>query len=343
MDSLPPTLPETTITNISNKKSNSHDSNNDTVYQCQECQQSLPRSKFAKKLFSTSKNPRHEQNSSSALVLPKKLICKQCQKTITAKRCHQPPPKKIKQGRISSSGTIRRPNNFGYCAYIDRVFSLRCFRDIVDLQVFQSAKDISESFCALNAALRHGKNLPYKDILCLVIGDGVTPRTAVLVAFLTKGWDCISIDPALKSKWTDSTLSPVQNMIGYAGTLENFVLDPTTDQIPFSASPNHNQTPNKNKWKHIVMLCVHSHARFRGHATVAKIRAKFGKLPTTIVSLPCCPKFRHVHDIGIPPHVKYDDDCVFSACRSVDVWNFGCRPKIQPPPTSQTYCGIIQE
>jgi hypothetical protein len=74
--------------------------------------------------------------------------------------------------------------------------------------------------------------------------------------------------------------------------------------------------------KHVVLLCVHSHARFRGISTIDAIRARYHNVPTTLVSLPCCPKFRHLGDIGRPPDVKYDDDCVFSACRTVDVWNF---------------------
>ena len=101
------------------------------------------------------------------------------------------------------------------------------------------------------------------------------------------------------------------------------------------------------------MLCVHSHARFIEEASIENIRLLYASQkeniddisdgvyigrnvqsdsskttgtnfilpPTTIVSLPCCPTFRHVRDIGVPPDLKYDDDCVFSACRSVEVWN----------------------
>ncbi len=46
--------------------------------------------------------------------------------------------------------------NWGYTTYLDRVFGLRCFGDLVRLQVYPDAKDISESYGALQAALRYG-------------------------------------------------------------------------------------------------------------------------------------------------------------------------------------------
>ena len=313
------------------------------VYKCIECKQKLPKGSFPRKLFSAPiSSENNHANQEKWVPISQNLTCKFCRKTATAKRCQQPLPKRKKEGKVAESGTTRRPNNFGYCNYVDKLFGMNCFRDIVLLDVFNSAKDVSESMGALQAALRHG-NLPPKSrvekelmkdsidtdnersgskVLCLVIGDGNTPRTAVLASFLTRGWDCVSIDPALTDKWKNNR--SVDGMLGYQGTLEEFVIDSTTDRFPFGdkiQNSSEYQTP-VNSWEHIVMLCVHSHARFRGEATVDKIRKKFNNLPTTIVSLPCCPRFRHIHDIGIPPHKKYQDDCVFSACRTVDVWNF---------------------
>lgn len=62
-------------------------------------------------------------------------------------------------------------NNWGYTTYLDRVFGLNCFevrrflfvmtrrfkshsQELVRLRVFPDAKDISESFGAIEAALR---------------------------------------------------------------------------------------------------------------------------------------------------------------------------------------------
>jgi hypothetical protein len=236
-----------------------------------------------------------------------------------ANRIRVPPPKPILRGRKAESGITRKPNNFGYCNYIDKLFALDCFPDIVASGAFTTAKDVSESMAALQAATFRGTMTRKKDdqenVLCLSIGDGSTPRSAVLVAFLKRGWRSISIDPALKPEWEGNHAS-IRDLYGFCGTLEEFV---TTRAV----MPPGNYSPPD----HIVLLCVHSHARFVGSASVANIQALYGggangAVPMTIVSLPCCAKFRHVGDIGRPPDVQYDDDCVFSACRTVEVWNF---------------------
>ena len=238
------------------------------------------------------------------MILDRPPTCTHCRKTVQAERVKVPPPRPILRGRKADSGVTRKPNNFGYCNYVDKLFGLDCFKEIVACGAFTTAKDVSESMAALQAASHHGNIQDAKNVLCLSIGDGSTPRSAVLVAFL-KGWRSISIDPALKPEWKGSH-ETVRGLLGFSGTLEEFMETSTTEHTH----------------DHVVLLCVHSHARFVQSATVSKIRARYGNTPMTIVSLPCCAKFRHVADIGRPPDIKYDDDCVFSACRTVEVWNF---------------------
>ena len=247
-------------------------------------------------------------------------------------------PKSSTSSRYADSGLRRRPNNFGYCNYIDHLFSLKCFPDIVNLKVFTTAKDVSESMAAIHAASRHGiqllikstdnkgdddynKNSSNDDVLCLCIGDGSTPRTAVLAAFL-KGWNCISIDPNLALEWHGPHPS-VRNLTGYVGTIESFVQDLQQQQHEREGNNNNNNSnPQRmGRPRHLILLCVHSHAQFRNTCKLSNIRALYGSPLTTLVSIPCCPKFRHVKDIGRNPDVKYDDDCIFSACRTVYVWN----------------------
>lgn len=277
---------------------------------CGVCQQNRERALF----------PRNEYMSHDDGRQP---TCTHCRKTIQANRIRVPPPKPILRGRKAESGITRKPNNFGYCNYIDKLFGLDCFPDIVACGAFTTAKDVSESMAALQAATFHGtlrnsKNAQPQNVLCLSIGDGSTPRSAVLVAFLKKGlWRSVSIDPALKPEWNGDHAS-IRGLTGFCGTLEEFVAatQMTSHRV---ATDNRPVQPD-----HIVLLCVHSHARFVGSASVSSIRALYGgdTVPMTIVSLPCCAKFRHVGDIGRPPDVQYDDDCVFSACRTVEVWNF---------------------
>jgi hypothetical protein len=53
------------------------------------------------------------------------------------------------------TGTKLRPRNWGFTTYLDRLFGMRCFLDIMQLGVFPDAKDISESMGALQAATVH--------------------------------------------------------------------------------------------------------------------------------------------------------------------------------------------
>jgi hypothetical protein len=239
------------------------------------------------------------------------ITCQQCRRNQTAKRCKQPTKTDVKQGRRSESGIKRRPNNFGYCNYLDQLFSMKCFHDIVALQVFTSAKDISESMAAIQAASQHGL-IPKHDkkcrVKCLCIGDGSTPRTAALACFIKK-WDCVSIDPALKPDWKGDDPKSIRGLIGFAGKVEEFASNSTLD--------------SSESYDYLVLICVHSHARLIGAASMENIRAKYNiNIPTTLVSMPCCPKFRSHTDIGRKPDLEYEDDCVFSACRKVEVWNF---------------------
>lgn len=341
------------------------------LYQCGKCQTMLGRHLFPKKMFrklilgdgGTGKKTADERTNDQEL-----LVCHQCRKIKTANRCKQTPPKLLKHDSTrADSGTRRRPNNFGYCDYVDKLFGMDCFAShIAPLKVFTSAKDVSESMAAIQAVFRHGQiSEPTPDrpggILCLCIGDGCTPRTALLVAFLAKQtdlWECVSIDPVLSEEWSVSGSSSeydgastrgVRGLHCYKGTLKEFLEDDNRPPSRQQETDSQQQQQQHQRWRHLVLVCVHSHARFIEEASIENIRSVYSSemsgrsgdnatesrkrnvlLATTIVSLPCCPTFRHVRDIGVPPTLKYDDDCVFSACRSVEVWNLPEKEKGDP-------------
>ena len=206
------------------------------------------------------------------------------------------------------------------------LFGMKCFPDLVSLGVFRSAKDVSESMAVLQGVTRHGNfNLASKsNVLCLCIGDGCTPRTAVLACYL-QGWTCVSIDPALNEEWSGNNPKDVVGLTGYRGTLAQF-FDETDPSLVRPSSSASESSPSSKPYQHLILLCVHSHARFIGSVTVSRIRDCYDNVATTICSLPCCPKFRHKGDIGREPDTYYDDDCVFSAMRKVEIWNIeeGC-------------------
>jgi len=307
-----------------------------TILICQVCNQSLPIHLFPKKKFAN-KNKKQKTKSTNDVGSTNDIgsttngtsndtaniiCCRQCKKNQTAARCKQPTKPQTKQGRKNlDSGMKRRPNNFGYCNYLDQLFSLDCFPDIVNLKAFTSAKDVSESMAAIQAATQHGllkddssKNSK-KKIKCLCIGDGATPRTAVLGCFLKK-WNCISIDPALHKEWHGIEPKGVRGLIGYRGTLEEYLMQMN------NTDDNTNNDKEEEVYDHLILLCVHSHARLIGNASISNIMNLYDNIPSTLVSLPCCPKFRSTKDIGRVPDVCYEDDCVFSMCRRVEVWNF---------------------
>ena len=305
---------------------------------CEVCNQSLPTHLFPKKKFAN-KNKKQKTKSTNDVVSDTTdtndigsssvnnstnniiICCRQCKKNQTAARCKQPTKPQTKQGRKNlDSGVKRRPNNFGYCNYLDQLFSLDCFPDIINLKAFTSAKDVSESMAAIQAATQHGlmkedssNKKRKKKIKCLCIGDGSTPRTAVLGCFLKK-WNCISIDPALHEEWHGIEPKGVRGLIGYGGTLEEYLMQMNNDGTK--------NDKEEEVYDHLILLCVHSHARLIGNASISNIMNLYDNVPTTLISLPCCPKFRSTKDIGRVPDVCYDDDCVFSMCRRVEVWNF---------------------
>ena len=250
---------------------------------CGVCHESLPRHLFQKKEYRlTDRSP----------------TCHKCKRTMTANRTKQKPPPSqgTLQGRVADSGMVRRPNNFGHCDYIDMLFGMECFPDLVSLGVFRSAKDVSESMAVLQGVTRHGNfhSKSKSNFLCLCIGDGCTPRTAVLACFL-QGWTCVSIDPALNEEWSGSNPKDVVGLTGYRprGTLADFFNNETDPSLIHPQSSPLSSTSSKPyMYQHLILLCVHSHARFIGSVTVSRIRSCYDNVATTICSLPCCPKFR---------------------------------------------------
>ena len=45
-------------------------------------------------------------------------------------------------------------------------------------------------------------------------------------------------------------------------------------------------------------------------------------MPTTLVVIPCCPGFGVEKDVGRRPERSYEDYCIFSGKRRVEIWNW---------------------
>lgn len=255
-----------------------------------------------------------------------------------------------------------RPTHIADCKYIDAVLSMPCYPKLNSMELFASSKDVSVSMAALDAVKLYGtmdaeyfvahdgegkKVIPRsmkkknasgndaptainpKSIMCLVIGEGSLPRTAVLAA-LHYGWTTLSIDPTLDEDW-DGYQDDVPNYTGYSGTISEFMSDEYTESL-------FEMDNSQSSVKHLVIIGVQmtkDEMRLKGHSNINEIRARYDDIPTTLVSMSplrkatLAPKRRDGQcgsklekDVGYEPNCSYIDEGVFSVCRLVEVWNF---------------------
>mmetsp|Transcript_25686 Transcript_25686/g.68684 ORF Transcript_25686/g.68684 Transcript_25686/m.68684 type:complete len:245 (-) Transcript_25686:136-870(-) len=174
---------------------------------------------------------------------------------------------------------------------------------------------MSESFAAITAISKYSEMGPdatvTEGVLCLAVGDGSTPRTAGLAAFITR-WTCVSIDPSLRSEWTGTNPKQVERLFGFAGKFEEWVPEKLQEAASLARG--------NSALKHLVILCVHSHNRFTGAADITTIRDCLGNPPTTLVSIPCCHLSNPQTDLKRLPDASFEDFAMFSMCRTVNIW-----------------------
>ena len=187
---------------------------------------------------------------------------------------------------------IRRPS----LRYMDEFIGLNCASDLLRFAVFPNAKEITESFACFRAAVGCFGGMPScsrDDITAIVVGDGVSPRTAILFSLRTR-WTAISIDPLLRPKWTGLEPSGVRRLEGIA---------------------KHVQHTGKRSFKgDLVLVFPHSHA-----PTADALERFTCSGERHVVWLPCCvpPAFP---DRPSPDH-SYADYGIWSPQRTVEIWN----------------------
>lgn len=266
-------------------------------------------------------------------------------------------------GQQYGGGEEDRPANVADCKYIDAMLRLPSYLNLNAYGIFQSSEEVSISMAVLEAVRLYGtleqaffiphdtEGLPAKSrkpnprsmlqtdqpvvemesvnpksIVCLVLGEGRTPRTAVLCA-VHYGWTSYSIDPFLAEGW-DGYHEDIKGFTGYSGTLADFV-DNTEDSII--------EMQNQSV-KHLVIIAIQKkkdQVRLKGDGNIMEIRARYNDVPTTLVSISpvrkatLAPKRRSGQyvsklekDIGYDPNCSYIDGGVFSDCRLMEVWNF---------------------
>lgn len=152
--------------------------------------------------------------------------------------------------------------------YLQRFFSLNSLEEMARYKLFPNIKEITESMsmfcCVMNVIpklLPEGsweRSLEKSHVV--VCGDGHTPRTAGLFAFLTKA-ECYSIDPQMREK----DYSGIRRLDVRRDIIENFKLKIPDDEVVYILMP-HSHAPiqetwdsvtAKNKWLITMPCCRH--------------------------------------------------------------------------------------
>lgn len=164
-------------------------------------------------------------------------------------------------------------------------------------------------------------------VLCLVVGEGSEPRTAV-VAAIKYGWCTVAIDDKLDEKWeTRDTLPTTCNYVGFRGGMDRFLVEGRDHIESFLCDLSNVQ--------HLVIICMDQnnnnfdHLRsLRGRLGIADLRAIYNRSPATVVSLSSqqiisrCP-------LKLTPRISSIDEGILSPYRQVQVWSFPrCSPSI---------------
>lgn len=173
--------------------------------------------------------------------------------------------------------------------HLHRFFRLNTAPLLMGQRVFPNLKEVTESMGAFVAIHNHlmphvDRNSNDVDVYC--VGDGHSPRTAALIACLTK-WNCHSIDPQMRNKkWDFKRLTTYKSKV---------------QDVSFTGKEN----------KTAIIVCVHSHASLKD-----SVKSINGYGTTYLVNIPCCVK----PDLGQQPFVSYLDYGIHSEKREVSIY-----------------------
>ena len=184
--------------------------------------------------------------------------------------------------------------------YIDHFFSLYSAADILPLFRTgnqKAAKEITESYACRDACAALA-DVHDPDVVAIVVGDGIMPRTAGLIAYTTK-WTCHSIDPQMRLDEFEM-FKARQNLLGYP-VQRLHVYKTKAEDVSIDCGG-----------KRTLVVLPHSHCDTEEAAGVAR---NPGLL--SIVSLPCCVKPKPTKN---NPAVTYVDTGVWSPQNQIYIW-----------------------
>lgn len=177
--------------------------------------------------------------------------------------------------------------------YLNEFMRMKCAPELLARRIFPNAKEITESMGAWHAVREHVlprvpvlRNDP--NVLVHCVGDGTTPRTGALFAFLSR-WQVYSIDPRMRdSQWK------VARLHTFSERIEDFF--------------NQGTSPLN------LIVHVHSHASLQ--ASVNNLTSVGGGC-RYLVNIPCCRKA----DLDMEPIAAYNDPAILSPRNRVEVYD----------------------
>jgi len=210
------------------------------------------------------------------------------------------------------------------------------------------------------------------DVLCVIVGDGVAPRTAALCAMRTKWRRVLSVDPVLFNSACANGL--VEAGAGHgphvAAAIAGYARQGTQ-----SERKTEKLRRQCEQWKrverlellrlpieqaiievpsgisHVVVILPHAHVV--PDASLGALRfdeaAETGRLPSlSVIQIPCCSYVKHDTVCNQPPNVEYIDENIcgktHGGARAVRVWTDVCQEAVaaravrlgdRPPLTSR--------
>ena len=193
-------------------------------------------------------------------------------------------------------GRRRRKKERNKMKYIDYALKKSLINNLFTICPFPS-KELTESMSIIFAIKRYREidKMRYnKNIVVYCLGDGVTPRTASLLAS-SSHWDIHSIDLALNNKRLQKRLKGMPDYMS---------------RVHIHPIKSEEFTDIKSDCKLSIIVAVHSHAPFEEFWN----RVPSPKIAFTV---PCCIP----HSIsGLDPIEVYEDKYIDGAKRTVMIW-----------------------
>lgn len=217
-----------------------------------------------------------------------------------------------------------------------------CAPTLLEMGLLTNVHDVAEAMACLHAVDKHLPNIRFSDpdTLCVVVGDGQLPRTAVLAALRTKWGRVIVVDPALgypgkvghdasaapagymcKDKQIEEKLAKSsKHFEAWKGVQRLEMLATTLEQAAIAV--------NAERDRHVVLLLPHAHVSpdaVLGSLRLSRAAVAAGRIPDiAVVQLPCCSYAKHKTVCGLPPDTEYVDVAIcgskHGSARAVRVW-----------------------